>query len=58
MCEAVEKYGNNKKLEGKIEGKIEIVRNIMSSMKLSVDQALDAAGIVGKDRTVIAGKLK
>lgn len=50
MCEAVEEYA--------IKEKIVSVKNLMENMQLSLEQALDALGIQGKERTIISNQLQ
>ena len=54
MCEAVEKYGDRRETQTKIND----VKNLMENMKWTVEQALDALSIKGKERTMIIGKLQ
>ena len=54
MCEAVEKYGDRREENTKIEA----VKNLMETLALSLEQALDALKITGKDRTMIIGRLQ
>ena len=62
MCEAVEKYGDKREARGEARGKektnIKAVQNLMKNMKWTVEQALDALSINGKERTKIIGKLQ
>ena len=58
MCEAVEKYGDKRAERAKENTKIEDVMNLMKNMKWTVEQALDALSIKGKERTMIIGKLQ
>ena len=52
--EAVEKYGDRRETQTKIND----VKNLMENMKWTVEQALDALSIKGKERTMIIGKLQ
>ena len=62
MCESVEKYGDRREERGEKRGeentRIESVKNLMDNMKWTVEQALDALSIKGKERTVIISKLQ
>ena len=58
MCEAVEKYGDKRERRGEENTRIESVKNLMDNMKWTVEQALDALSIKGKERTVIISKLQ
>ena len=54
MCEAVEEYAK----EYAIKEKIVSVKNLMENMQHSLEQALDALGIQGKERTIISNQLQ
>ena len=58
MCEAVVKYGDKRAEKEKENTRIESVKNLMDNMKWTVEQALDALSIKGKERTVIISKLQ
>lgn len=62
MCEAVEKYAEEYAKEYAKEyatnEKMISVKNLMENMKLTLEQALDAMGIQGDERTVIAERLQ
>lgn len=53
MCEAVEKYAE----ECRIEEKITSTKNVMDSFRISLDQALDALKIQGTERELIAQQI-
>ena len=61
MCEALQELMkdelNEAKTEGGIESKIEDVKNIMETMKLSIEQAMDALKIPTSQREMILKKL-
>ena len=54
MCEAVENYAK----EYEIKGKIAIVQNVMESMGMSLEQALDISKIQGEERELIVEELQ
>ena len=54
MCEAVEKYGD----ERAIKANVKSVKNLMENMKLTLDQALNALGIQGDERELITKQLQ
>lgn len=54
MCESVEKYGNDMAVLARAES----VKNLMDSMKLSLNQALDALKIQGETRSTITKLLQ
>ncbi len=54
MCEAVEKYAK----ECAIKERVCNVRNLMDSLKFTVDQALDALKIQGTERKLIIDQLQ
>ena len=58
MCEAVEKYAKEYAKEYAINEKVISVQNLMENMKLTLEQALDAMGIQGDERTMIAERLQ
>lgn len=62
MCEAVEKYAEEYAKEYAkeyaINEKMISVKNLMENMKLTLEQALDAMGIQGDERTMIAERLQ
>ena len=70
MSEIVERY-INERVEERVEECVEervkervekektiSVQNLMNNMKLTLDQALDALGIKGKERTLITQQLQ
>ena len=54
MSEIVERYGDERALMANITS----VQNLMNNMKWTLDQALDALGIKGKERTLITQQLQ
>ena len=58
MCEAVEKYAEEYAKEYATNEKMISVKNLMENMKLTLEQALDAMGIQGDERTMIAERLQ
>ena len=58
MCEAVEKYAKEYAKEYAINEKVISVQNLMENMKLTLEQAMDALGIQGDERTMIAERLQ
>lgn len=54
MCEAVEKYGD----ERAIKAKIVSVQNLMENTKFTLEQALNALGIQGDERELITKQLQ
>ena len=54
MCEAVEKYGD----ERAIKAKIVSVQNLMKNTKFTLEQALNAFGIQGDERELITKQLQ
>ena len=54
MCEAVEKYAR----ECAIRERVCNVKNLMDSLKFTVDQALDALKIQGTERNLIIDQLQ
>ena len=66
MCEAVENYAKEYAKrhaeeyakEYEIKGKIAIVQNVMESMGMSLEQALDISKIQGEERELIVEELQ
>lgn len=62
MSEIVERY-INELVEERVKERVEkektiSVQNLMNNMKWTLDQALDALGIKGKERTLITQQLQ
>lgn len=62
MSEIVERY-INERVEERVKERVEkektiLVQNLMNNMKWTLDQALDALGIKGKERTLITQQLQ
>lgn len=62
MSEIVERY-INERVEERVKERVEkektiSVQNLMNNMKWTLDQALDALGIKGKERTLITLQLQ
>ena len=65
MCEAVEKYGDERERrgfekgykKGEKEANRKIVENLMNRMALSLDQALNLLDIQGEERSLIAKQI-
>ncbi len=58
MCEAVEEYAKEYAKEYAVKQKVISVQNLMENMKLSLEQALNALGIQGDERTFIISQLQ
>lgn len=58
MSEIVERYINERVEERVEKEKTILVQNLMNNMKWTLDQALDALGIKGKERTLITQQLQ
>jgi len=66
MSEIVERYINERveeRVEERVKERVEkektiLVQNLMNNMKWTLDQALDALGIKGKERTLITQQLQ
>ena len=58
MSEIVERYINERVEERVEKEKTIFVQNLMNNMKWTLDQALDALGIKGKERTLITQQLQ
>ena len=53
MCEAVEKYAENVRLNSLLES----IRNLMENMKLGAEQAMNVLGIEEQDREILQKRL-
>ena len=53
MCEAVEKYAENVRLNSLLES----IRNLMANMKLGAEQAMNVLEVNEHDREVLLKKL-
>ena len=53
MSDIVERYGNKREKRGEKRTRIGDVKSLMETMTLTVDQALDALKIQGKERESI-----
>ena len=66
MSEIVERYINERveeRVEERVKERVEkektiSVQNLMNNLKWTLDQALDALGIKGKERTLITQQLQ
>ncbi len=62
MCESFEKlankYADDIASERVEQTKVDIVKSLMENMKWTLDQALTASGIQGKERAIIAKQLQ
>lgn len=53
MCKAVEELAEKWAEESRLDTKIDDVRNLMDTMKLSVEQAMDALRVSDDDRAIL-----
>lgn len=53
MCEAVEKYAENVRLNSLLES----IKNLMANMKLGAEQAMNILEISDKDREILRKEL-
>ncbi len=53
MCEAVEKYAENVRLNSLLES----IRNLMANMKLGAEQAMNVLEVNEHDREILLKKL-
>ena len=58
MCESVKNYAQEYAEEYAADSKVEMVKNLMKNMKLTLEQALNATGITGKERAIITKQLQ
>ncbi len=53
MCEAVEKYAEDVRLDSLLES----IRNLMTNMKLGAEQAMNLLGVNDSDREILQKRL-
>jgi hypothetical protein len=53
MCKAVEEYGNMRAEAAAEEQQVELIKNLMDTMKLTLEQAMNALKISEADRAVL-----
>jgi hypothetical protein len=58
MCEAVRRYAEEYAEERVVDSKVEIIKNLMKNMKLTLEQALNAAGVTGEEKEIVIKKLQ
>ena len=49
MCEAVERYADKNRAEGRLEGKLEDIKALMKNLKCSAEQAMEALNVPKSD---------
>jgi len=57
MCEAVEKYAEQKAENVRLNSLLESIKNLMESMKWSAEQAMTALKISDTDKTILLKQL-
>lgn len=57
MCEAVERYAEQKAENVRLNVLLDSIRNLMSNMKLGTEQAMNALGINEHDREILETRL-
>lgn len=57
VCEAVEKYGDQREKTGSMAANRRAVENLMKRMAISLDQALNLLDIQGEERSMIAKQI-
>ena len=62
MCESftklADKVGDERAEQSRLETMVENIKSLMKNMKLTLEQALNALNIQGKDRAIIAKSLQ
>ena len=53
-----EEYAKEYAKERVVDSKVEIIENLMKNMKLTLEQALNAAGVTGNEKEIIIKKLQ
>jgi hypothetical protein len=56
MCKAVEEYGDMRAESAAEEQQIKLIRNLMDTMKITLEQAMNALKISEADRVVLMKK--
>ena len=57
MCESFEKLAEKRADERAEQTKVDMIKKMMTNLKLSLEQALDAAEVKGKERAIISKQL-
>lgn len=57
MCEAVEKYAEQRAENVRLNSLLESIKNLMESMKWSAEQAMAAMKVSDEDKSIILKKL-
>lgn len=57
MCEAVEKYAEQKAENARLNGLLDSIRNLMANMKLGAEQAMNLLGVNESDREILLKRL-
>ena len=57
MCEAVEKYAEQKAERKRVDALYEAVKNLMETMKLSAEQAMSAIKVSENDKEILLKRL-
>ena len=58
MCESFSKLADKVADEREEHTKVDMIKELMKNMKWTLEQALTASGIKGKDRAIIAKALQ
>ncbi len=57
MCEAVEKYAEQKAENARLNGLLDSIKNLMTNMKLGAEQAMNLLGVNESDREILMKEL-
>lgn len=57
MCEAVEKYAEQKAETVRLNSLLESIRNLMANMKLGAEQAMNVLEVNDQDREILQKRL-
>ncbi len=57
MCEAVEKYAEQKAESARLNSLLESIRNLMANMKLGAEQAMNVLEVNDQDREILQKRL-
>lgn len=57
MCEAVERYAEQKAENARLNGLLDAIKNLMANMKLGAEQAMNLLGVNDSDREILQKRL-
>ena len=57
MCEAVERYAEQKAENARLNSLLDAIKNLMANMKLGAEQAMNLLGVNDSDREILQKRL-